>query len=81
MRKKLTFASLERALVMTGFEPACENGGPRVFRHEATDTLVVLPAVPGDRRLDTTHLAAVSRTLAEKGVIERAAFEDLLEAV
>lgn len=81
MRKQITFAGLERALLKTGFVVTRSNGGPKVFRHQATDTMVILPALPGERGVDAVHLVAVSRTLDEKGVIEREAFQELLEGI
>lgn len=81
MHKQITFSGLERALLKTGFVLTRSNGGHKIFRHRATDAMVVLPALPDDRDVDAAHLVAVSRTLDEKGVIERDAFRELLEAV
>jgi hypothetical protein len=65
-------------LATAGFAPLPTAGRHKVFHHEATDTVVLLPLVPADRELDDTHLAAVRRMVDERGVIERAAFNSLL---
>ena len=76
--RHVTFQDLEHALTTVGFLSVPTAGQHKVFRHEATDTLVLLPLVPPDSDVDGIHLAAVRRMLDERGVVESEVFDSLL---
>jgi len=76
--RRVTYRDLERVLATVGFAPLPTSGRHKVFRHEATDTVVLLPLVQADGELDDIHLAAVRRMVDERGVIEGDAFDSLL---
>ena len=56
--RTVTYRDLERVLGTAGFAPLPTSGRHKVFSHEATDTVVLLPLVPADGELDDTRLAA-----------------------
>lgn len=74
----VTFRDVECILAKLGFVRLQTAGDHRAFRHEETDTLIVLPGGPADRELDGIHRAAVRRMLDERGVVDGAAFDTLL---
>ena len=76
--KSITFHALELALTAVGFVAVPTAGHHKVFRHEVTDTIVLLPLAPADSDVDAIHLAAVRRMVDERGVLDGDAFESLL---
>ncbi len=76
--KTLTQADLERALTAVGFVAGQTRGQHKVYRHQPTDTVVVLPLNLTGTPLNPLHLVAVRRTLLERGVIDGEAFDRLL---
>ena len=78
--RSVTFQDLERVLADVGFRPVPTAGHHKVFRHEETDTVVLLPLAPAESDVDGIHLAAVRRTVDERGVLDGDAFESLLWA-
>lgn len=81
MRRCVTFAALEKVLPRMGFVVTPTLGGHKVFRHQESDAVIVIPSRPGRAQVDAAHLIAVRRTLGEKGLVDGETFEHLLEAV
>lgn len=81
MRNGVTYGDLERFLRRMGFVPRESTGVQRVFWHEPSDTLVVLPGTPEHVGVGRAQLAAVRRTLFEKGLIDCDSLDGLLQAV
>ncbi len=78
MSRQITFAQLVRTLRNAGFVVSPSNGSHVVFKHLPTETMVVLPAHIPNNAVDLGHLAAVRRTLAENGIVDRDSFDELL---
>ena len=78
MSRQITFAQLVRTLKNAGFVVSQSKGSHVVFKHVTTETIVVLPAHVPNNEVDVGHLAAVRRTLAESGIVDRDSFDELL---
>ena len=76
--KAISFGEIESLLIGLGFVRLQTTGDHRAFRHEESDTLIVLPGWPADNELDAIHRAVVRRMLDERGVIDGDAFDSLL---
>ena len=76
--RALTSGQVEPLLIRLGFTQVATAGDHRAFRHEATDTLIVLPGGPADGELDGIHRAVVRRMLDERGVLDGEDFDTLL---
>ncbi len=74
----VTYRDIECVLAELGFDRLQSTGDHRAFRHEESDTLIVLPGWPADNELDAIHRAVVRRMLDERGVIDGDAFDSLL---
>ena len=78
MSKQITFAQLVRTLSNAGFVMSRSKGSHVVFKHFPTETVVVLPSHDPNTEVEQAHLAAVRRTLAESGIVDRDSFDELL---
>ena len=78
MSKQITFAQLARTLSDMGFVKNRSNGSHVVFEYSPTKPVVVLPAHDPNSEVDLAHLAAVRRTLADSGLVDRDSFDALL---
>ncbi len=76
--KAITFGEIESLLIRLGFTRIATAGDHQPFRHEVTDTLIVLPGGSADRELDGIHRAVVRRMLDEKGVLDGEAFDTMV---
>ena len=79
MRNPVTFADLRQFLLRLGFVETRVPKSHLVYQHASSGTvLTVRPYRPRDH-VDATTLIVVRRHLVERGLIEAAAFERLLE--
>jgi predicted RNA binding protein YcfA (HicA-like mRNA interferase family) len=79
--ENITFADLEKLLFRLGFISCETKGTQKVFRHEASDTLIMLPPYQSEEILRPFNLMAVQIQLVQRGLISQAAFEGALEKV
>ena len=77
MSRQITFAQLVRTLRNAGFVES-RSRFHVYFKHSPTETVVVLPAHLPNNKVSLAHLAAVRRTLAESGIVDRDSFDELL---
>ncbi len=61
-----------------GFVVSRSTGSHEVYKHLSTGTMLVLPAHDPNNEVERVHLAAVRRTLAESGIVDRDSFDELL---
>jgi hypothetical protein len=65
-----TYAQLHRLLLELGFTTEPAEAHLRVYRHAASDTLVVLAAHLPDQPVRDTDLISIRKHLVEKGIID-----------
>lgn len=73
-----TIHDLTWLLLQMGFTPIATTGSHGAFRHQATDTIVVLPSDDADERMRVVHVVAIKKTVIDRGVIDDASFDQLL---
>jgi hypothetical protein len=78
MRKEVTFAELERALIKVGFTQSYPASPQKVYQHPS-DALVVLPTYHANEPVRPIHMAAVRKTLSEKGLLDPSSFNKFFE--
>lgn len=78
MRCTVTYGELERAFLSMGFVAEDTTGEHKVFRHQPTDTLVLLPPGPAQTPLEAIRLLPTRKIVGERGVVEGDAFDRLL---
>lgn len=76
MRNAISFASMEQLLRQLNFAEVHTSGTHRLYKSSVEDVTLVLPET---KSLSSTHVAAIRKTLVEKGIIEPATFDGLLE--
>lgn len=76
--KMVTYDELEHLLIQVGFVVSRAADGHKVYKHQASDTLIVLPSNGDNDSVSLTHLVAVRRTIAEKGLLDGESFDRLL---
>ncbi len=79
--ENITFAGIEKLLFRLGFISCETKGTQKVYRHEPSDTLIMLPPYQPQDRLRPIHVAAVQIQLVQRSLISKAAFEGALEKV
>jgi hypothetical protein len=75
---KPTYGTLDESLRSIGFTMnKTKNASPpaRVYHHEATGALILLPVFPLEQELERCHLVAVKITLETWGVTDPEEFE------
>jgi hypothetical protein len=77
----ITFADIEKLLFRLGFTLHETAGTQKVFYHQESDTLIMLPPYQPQDILRPIHIAAVRIQLVQRGLISEAAFEGALEKV
>ena len=75
MDKRVKYSTLRGILRELGFTEHPIKGAHRAFRHEASDSIILLPS-KRERWLGPSHLAVVARTLDERGLMDRDDFEE-----
>ena len=78
MNKSVAYRDLEQALVRMGFVPQPTTGTQKLFAHQSSDALVMLPPYSAQDSVSPAHVIAIRRVVTEKGVIEADAFDRLL---
>lgn len=79
MRNGVTFGDLERLLTRSGFALSRSADTHRLYRHQGSDAIVVLPGVAATHGASPAHVAAVRRILRDRGLMDSEAFEELLQ--
>jgi hypothetical protein len=64
---EVTYGRLDKMLRDLGFSSRTSEERARVYRHEATEALIVLPLLPMDAIASPHHLATVRATLDDYG--------------
>ena len=80
MSESISNAGLRQLLIDLGFHHLRSKGSHVVYRHAATDTIVVLAGRLPEAEARTADLAAVERLLIERGIIDRSALTARLHA-
>lgn len=78
MSKAITFGALEKILLDAGFTYKRKPGSHVFFRHPDFDATLVLPTIRRNERVSPAHMAAVRKTLIDKGVLDETQFDKLL---
>ena len=78
--KPITFAEFSRVLTELGFTRgrADVNGPKVVFRHEPTDTVVILPPLRANQRVPDHHVVTARVVLPDRGVTSLRHLDELL---
>lgn len=79
--ENITFADLEKLLLKLGFTAPKTSLPQKIFQHESSDTLIVLPPYRSQDILRPIHLLSTKKLLVERDLISQAAFEGALEKV
>ena len=79
MSKAITYADVERLLTQLGFVAEDTTGSFKVFRHQASDALIVLPSSHASDSVDPSHLVAVRKHVLENGLSDEDSFDALLK--
>lgn len=78
MSNTITFARLDQILQSLGFAVTRIPGSHMLYEDAASGALLMLRLFDSEDPVDAGTLAVVRRTLVEKGVLDRARWEDLL---
>jgi hypothetical protein len=78
MHEPLTYAALDSLLCQLGFAPVASNGTQKVYENTPFQAVIVLPRAKSNASVRPHHLAAVRRTLIEKGIVEESLLEELI---
>ena len=83
MSKPITFSEFCRILGELGLARSrIDLRGPKVvFRHEPTDTPVVLPPLRANQRVPASHIASAGVVLPGRGVTSLRHLDELLDGV
>jgi predicted RNA binding protein YcfA (HicA-like mRNA interferase family) len=81
MRKQLTFKQLERFLLDIGFISVPTAGEHKVFEHEASGAIILLPLTNPDDTVEPVRLASIRNLIVGKGVLDGAAPEELFDSL
>ena len=79
--KTLTTEQFERLFERLGYHLAPSGGGPRVFENPEYDAVQLLPAVGKEPYARVEHVMTLRRIAVEKGIVEEATFDELLNEV
>ncbi len=81
MRKKVTFQQLEKFLLDIGFVSTPTTGNHKVFEHEASGAIILLPLTTPDEPVEPGRLASIRNVIVGKGVLDGAAPDELFDAL
>lgn len=78
MTETVKFSQLRRVLAGLGFEESKQSDA-LTFTHADTDTVFLFQPYQANDLVAPVHVVMVRRILDERGLMERRAFEELLE--
>ena len=77
-RSDVTYKEFDQVLVELGFERFRTKDGFRLYRHDPTETVVLLPGEPDDEYVPVYHVRGNAFILDGRGVVERDEFERMI---
>jgi hypothetical protein len=78
---RIKFGQLRALLLGLGFRQVTVADSAIGFQHDPSDTLIVLPTYRANRIVLPHHLVSVRVLLDGKGLMDRAAFDDLVASL
>jgi len=72
---RITFREFEALLLRLGFAHSKPRGDHRYYRHDASDTVILLPDYAPDDLVRPHHAIAIRRLLDEKGLLESVEYD------
>jgi len=81
MVRNIQFTDLEQLLFKIGFTKVPTTGSQQIYQYPLSGTLVILPAYKQQAYVQSVHLVAVRRILAENGLINSNFFDSFLGKV
>jgi predicted RNA binding protein YcfA (HicA-like mRNA interferase family) len=78
MSDTLTYDGLYALLRHLGFEPVTTTGSHQVFKNPEWDAVILLPPTNASDPVCPHHLVSVRGIIAEKGILDRDAFDRLV---
>ena len=80
MAKPITFSQLSKALCELGFRSSRVHGSHHLFRHEPTDTVILLPLLKQHEAVAPQDVISARLVIAGRGVASASHFNELLGA-
>jgi hypothetical protein len=78
IRRSVTYGRLEQLLTALGLKGRTVGDRCRVYRHAASDTVVLLPAESADTPARSADLLSVRRHLVDAGHLDEQALDEFL---
>jgi predicted RNA binding protein YcfA (HicA-like mRNA interferase family) len=81
MRKQVTFKQLEQFLLDIGFVSVPTAGKHKVFEHETSGAVILLPLTMPDDPVEPVRLASIRNVIVGKGVLDGNSPEELFDTL
>ncbi|HZP83804.1 MAG TPA: hypothetical protein VFB21_19340 [Chthonomonadaceae bacterium] len=75
----LTSEQMEKLLTLLGYRLTPSKGPQRVFENPEYDAMMLLPPAGKEKYARVEHLMTLRRIAIEKGIVDEATFERLLD--
>ena len=76
----LTYANLGCLLAQLGFHPMSAAGTHNVFENPTYQAIILLPPCSADDIVRPHHIAAIRRTVIDKGITDQDTFDRLMHS-